>query len=746
MKSMLCGWIPANHSVGDPVKPHIMTGLMSLPRRCARLVIGLLGVGCALAQTPAQIPVDTGAFDASAGANIEVTVQTLRLTWPVSPHESGEMVLNLNPAQNQPLIERIALNGQTILQRVDPVTLLTIGERDLRTPAGWVAFFDNPPLRAYRTVAAQLKKTSASVKSAGSRTVIRIGDVTADSFRGSLEVTVFRHSPLILIEAILSTEQDGRAILYDAGLVASGGASQAAPWADRAATTYSPLVPGPAWKSFAWLDAEGKLQKAPAELNRVAEPLKVSRRTLVAESAGGAIAVFPPPHQYFYPLDFANNLGFAWYGAGRYALLSGYGFGIRQPPEGDRIWVPWVNAPPRTEQRLGVFYLLAPDAAQALEQVGRFTRDDRYKRLSGHRTFTSHYHIEHTLEFVKARLDQNTTGVPRGLEAPGFVKTFKARGVDIVHLGEFHVGSMPRLAARDRLALLKTLHEECARLSDAELLVLPGEEPNVHLGGHWMSFFPKPVYWVLNRAADKPFVEQVEGYGTVYHVGSAADVLELMKRENGLMWTAHARIKGSRGFPDGYWETPFFRSEHFFGAAWKAMPADLSLPRMGSRVLDLVDDMANAGLRKFAIAESDMFRMEPDYESYAHMNINYLQLDRLPRFADGWQPVLDAMRAGKFFATTGEVLIPEFAVRAGEGAGGKEIEAAIEWTFPLAFAEVISGDGAKVHRHRVDLADTEAFGERRLKIAVDLTGRKWVRLEVWDMARNGAFTTTIFLP
>jgi hypothetical protein len=478
----------------------------------------------------------------------------------------------------------------------------------------------------------------------------------------------------------------------------------------------------------------------------------VNRRTLVAESAGGAIAVFPPPHQYFYPLDFANNLGFAWYGSGRSPLLSGYGFGIRQPPEGDRIWVPWVNAPPRSAQRLGVFYLLARDAEQALAAVSRFTNADRYARLPGFRTFTSHYHIEHALELVRARQEQRTTAVPQPLETPGFVRTFKERGVDIVHLGEFHVGAMPRLPARDRLPLLKTLHEECARLTDAELLVLPGEEPNVHLGGHWMSFFPKPVYWILNRGGNEPFAEEVAGYGTVYRVGSAADVQQLMEREGGLMWTAHARIKGSRGFPDQYRDTPFFHSERFLGAAWKAMPADLSQPRLGGRVLDLFDDMLNAGRRKFVLAEADLFRMEPDYESYAHMNINYLELEELPRFDRGWQPVLAALRSGRFFASTGEVLIPEFSLggrRSGEtlttAAPSAELTVTLQWTFPLAFIELVSGDGDTVQRQRVDVSDTEAFGRRTWRVPVELARRKWLRLEAWDIARNGAFTQPIWI-
>ena len=46
----------------------------------------------------------------------------------------------------------------------------------------------------------------------------------------------------------------------------------------------------------------------------------------------------------------------------------------------------------------------------------------------------------------------------------------------------------------------------------------PGEEPNVHLGGHWISLFPRPVYWLLHPEPGTPFEQNVEGWGTVYAV------------------------------------------------------------------------------------------------------------------------------------------------------------------------------------------------------------------------------------
>ena len=99
------------------------------------------------------------------------------------------------------------------------------------------------------------------------------------------------------------------------------------------------------------------------------------------------------------------------------------------------------------------------------------------------------------------------------------------------------------------------------------------------------------------------------------------------------------------------------------------------------------------------------------------------------------------------------VLIPEFTVggkEAGEtlalgGGAAPELRAVLRWTFPLRFAEVVSGDGSAVHRQRIDLLDTEAFGERTIALQPELGARKWVRLEAWDIAANGAFTQPVWI-
>lgn len=189
------------------------------------------------------------------------------------------------------------------------------------------------------------------------------------------------------------------------------------------------------------------------------------------------------------------------------------------------------------------------------------------------------------------------------------------------------------------------------------------------------------------------------------------------------------------------------------GAAWKAMPADLSQPKLGKRVLDLLDDMNNWGEKKTVITEADLFTITPENEMYAHLNVNYLMLDKVEPYAKGWQPVLTAMQKGKFFSSTGEVLLPELTINdkiSGETLtldknGSASIKLKINWTFPMNFIEVISGDGKKVFHDKIDLSDTKAFGEKSFNFKTKLKGRTWVRVEAWDIAANGAFSQTFYI-
>lgn len=676
----------------------------------------------------AAVPVELGGLAAGSAIHVRHDADRLTLDWPATEN-GARATLVLNLAAGQPLLSRLSwrASGSTpevaIAENLTPLTVLTVGERNLARN-GWMVFFDKVHQRPSQRFPARLHPTAVTVTSTPTRARVAINGLQAGSFAGRFELTFFSGTPLVLAEAVLTTAADGKAILYDAGLVAAPGA--------RAG-------------GYAWIDPRAGPQSAPAD---TPAGVRAARHRIAAlEFEGGSIAVFPPPHRYLYPLDFADNFGFNWLGRHYEHTIPGDGVGVRQPPAGDNRFVPWVNAPPGTEQRLSVFYHFGPArGAATLDGAIRYTRGDRFAALPGYKTFTSHYHVEHTLDLQARQRAAGNHDLPAALREPGFVRAFRDAGIDIVHLAEFHVGATPKLGTEPRLAQLRLLHAECARLSDDRFLLLPGEEPNVHLGGHWISFFPRPVLWVLNRPAGTPFVQTTAAGETVYHVGSPADVLELMQREGGLMWTAHARIKSSIGFPDRYRDTDFFRSPHFLGAAWKAMPADYARDTLGWRVLDLLDDMNNWGAGKRVLGEVDVFKIEPHYELFGHLNVNYLKLDRLPRFAAGWQPVLEVLRRGEFFVTTGEILAADAAL-ARSADGPARLTARVSWTFPLAFAEVVAGDGDRVLRRRIDLSDTQEFGARDLAAPLPAgPGLRWARLEVWDVAGNGAFTQPVALP
>src|SRR5262249_5138829 len=151
---------------------------------------------------------------------------------------------------------------------------------------------------------------------------------------------------------------------------------------------------------------------------------------------------------------------------------------------------------------------------------------------------------------------------------------------------------------------------------------------------------------------------------------------------------AHPRIKASSWTPDIFRSEDFYLADFWLGAAWKAMPADLSRERLGERVLDLFSDMDNWGQKKHVLGEGDVFKLDHTHELYGHMNINYLRMDKLPKFGDGWRPVVDALRTGQFFTTTGEVLVRDFTVggkptsetlEVGRGAH-PEVRVSLEWT------------------------------------------------------------------
>ncbi len=690
-------------------------------------VLFVLSLASCFLQGIGQVSLDLSGISKN-GALVASSDNKITVEWPAGQTYFAKIIINLQ--EDLPLFHSILLGKKNslieIAKNIDPVFVLRTGKRKLSAAsAEWDIFFDNVFKKPYTTQLIEHRKTHASVITVGSRTVVRIGELKTDEFSGEMEITIYNGSPLLNIAAVMTTQKDSVAILYDAGL-----------------TTTDVM-----WKNIAWSDSKGNLQYEVAdEQTDSSQNLAVKYRTIVGETNAGSLAVFPPPHQYFYPLDEAFNLKFTWYGKEYLNKVKGYGIGIRQQPEGDRRYVPWFNSPPGTRQRLNFFCLLGSTSAVAtLREVKKFTNNDTFVPLPGYKTMATHFHNEFISDVVLSGKE-----IP---ENPEFVEVLKSSGIDIVKLAEFHGPGHPKGPDSLRLKELQALFTETQRLSGKDFLLLPGEEANNFYGGHWLAFFPKPVYWVMAKPPGIPFLTNDSTYGKVYHIGSKEEMLKLLELEKGLAWVAHARTKGSTGYPDKYKEEAFFKSPTYMGAAWKAIPADLSWETLSKRVLTLLDDMSNWGHKKYVIAESDIFTITEQNEMYAHLNVNYLRLKELPSYHHGWQTVLNAMNTGAFFVSTGEVLIPLFRIKGKQSGESvrlnkhevEQVEVELHWTFPLAFAEIVSGDGQKVYRDRITLTESEAFGRKKFVWTVNVKNRKWVRVEVWDVAANGSFTQPIWL-
>ena len=667
------------------------------------LILVLLLAGTAAGQ---GVPLDLG--DTRPGpVTVTEADQAVIVVWPDETGRDWRATFSLDP--REPLIQSITV-GETVV--VSDVRPLYQGETGTRR-GGWNAFFDYPPSHPDGTRKAQgvFRLRAATARTIGERVELLFDGLHMGVFDGGIAYTFYPGSRLIQQQAVLTTDEADVAYYYDAG------------WEMAAEAD---LTPGRNMRTeVSYYDTAGELRQVVAsgfEPERV--PVKVRYRTLVAGTAGGSVAVFPAPHQYFFPRDFTSNLGYLWHRAwrGRVSL------GTRQIGDTNWQFYPWMNAPPGRPQRMSVFFLLSDGAPEeALTDVLAYTNGDRFRPLEGYKTLSTHWHLAYTTQALEQGFDWT----------PPFKPVLKAMGVDASIIMDFHGDLHPRDLTDLRLVELDAYFRALRAQSDPDFLLIPSEEANVHFGGHWTLTFPKPVYWFMGRPPGGTFETTHPTYGTVYSVADAADLLELVRREGGSMVQTHPRTKGSTGYPDRILETDHFRDPAYLGAGWKALPADPSSPRLGDRAFDLLDDLSNQGFRKKLFGEVDVFQFDASHELYAHMNINYVRLDRLPAF-DQWGEALEPLDRGDFFTTTGEVLLPEVDWSA---SSDYHISARVrvEWTFPLSFAEIVWGDGTRTHRELVPLTQTRQFGAENFEWTVEAEGWTWARVAVWDVAANGAF-------
>jgi len=645
----------------------------------------------------AAAEVDLTGYDSKCGVTIRQENQKLKAEWQSDAGTTCSVEFALDPGVA--LFRSLSANSKLLATNVQPVFVLTTGARVQRPGVKYI-FFDKPatgkngPVRQFT---ATLDVKSVRVESSGQRATITFSGLSAGPFSGDLNIHIYAGSPFLQVEAAMGLTEKGVAYIYDAVLEGE-------------------------FKTIVWKDLQDQFVRISP--TGPSKPVAVRNRTIMSENENGTLGVFPPPHAFFFPRDYSINFKFAQVGEKR--------FGLRQDPAGGQghegEYIPWFDAPAGKVQRMSMFVYLSPRGAEeTLKQIQRYTHGDTYQPIEGCITLAGHMHSALTVH--------EQTSAPR---AATFKKVFKGMNVQAFQLAEFHGDGHPRDPGVVRLNELKGMFDLCRKYSDPQFLLIPSEEANAFFPGHTVLLFPKPVYLTLIPIKDAPFNEVIEPYGKVYHPQNAADLSRLLKQEHGLGWASHPRIKGSEGCPDAYKDTDWYKDPSWLGGTWKAMPGDLSEPRLGVRSLDLLDDMNLWGQRKMIVGEVDCFTIDETHEIYGHMNVNYLRLPKLPS-PDDWAPILDTLRRGDFFVTTGEVLLHSCRVEGGN------LTADVEWTLPLRQAELVTSDGKTVERKSIPLTDTKEFGRRTFEWPLPKSGLKWCRLEVWDIAYDGALTQPIYL-
>ena len=721
---------------------------------------------------------DMGGYQPQDGLKAQMRAGVLELTW--QGERRDQLRASFTIRAGQPTVQELAArkNGGSWIvlgQNLTPEFEVTSGVRrlseqqmaplrDLKielTPEvvereKWNAFWDSPLVvpgrkgtnlglprkpEEIRKAWATYNATSCQVKNDGARLEVVFPGLEAGIFSGTLQYTVYRGTNLLRQEAVAKTNEPSVAYKYVSGLKGFTIAEDTrVVWRDTAR----------GWQHYAF---GGSVNKDPVGL-------QARNRLGILEAKGGSLAFLPPSHKFFWSREIETNLGYVYY---RKDSANNFSIGARQPdreigakPWGisDEVWNRRVgeargdlnnfalyNAPPGTTQRMPVYFYLSPtDSRTTQQEVMAFTHDDVYKPLPGYQVLVSHFHFHFNEQLTDAgTLDQH----------PTWLSVFRALGINMAILADFHGDSHPTDTGKLRLDEQKVYFEGCQRFSDRDMLLIPGEEPDANFGGHYMFVFPKPVFFThvkepAQGPKGQPFEENAAPYGTTYHTTTAATELTLLEQEKGLVWQTHPRTKGSAGYPDAVRDKDFFRSDRFLGGSFQSLPVDLSQKRLCEvRCLGLLDDMNNWGGPKYMIAEGDTYMKYPDDETFPQLVVNYVKLDHVPKFEDGWTPLLDAMRAGDYFVTSGEVLIRNASV---EGAGAKRtFTAETEWTFPPDFAELVWSDGDKVDRKVVSLTEMGPLSSHKFRIPFDATGKKWVRFAMWDSAGNGAFTQPVHL-
>jgi hypothetical protein len=144
-------------------------------------------------QPAAAVSVDLRNYDPKCGVNLSQADGALTVRWPTP---EGATVMTLNLSGDGALVRSIAVTSgdaepTVVLRDADPVTVLTLAERDLKKRNGWTIFFDHVDRKPRESGALVLKLKGASARSAGRRCTIDLDGLAGMGFSGQLRFTIY---------------------------------------------------------------------------------------------------------------------------------------------------------------------------------------------------------------------------------------------------------------------------------------------------------------------------------------------------------------------------------------------------------------------------------------------------------------------------------------------------------------------------------------------------------------------------
>ena len=588
----------------------------------------------------------------------------------------------------------------------------------------WDTYSDDPMSRKDQVKEANstFDTTDFSYTRDGLMQTVIFNGLTVGKFSGDFAVNFFDGSNLIRVEALASTQEDGVCYLYHGGLdgFKPDKIYYVTPKKREVVENPGPRTnSGPDWDRQR-VDARG--------------------RTLTLQQPNGAVAVFPPPHRFIWGGQTENIVGYNYYNLEENGTLA---IGVRHNKEQEHFNVRWplYNAKPGTVQRMSFFLCVNSEGIYSARSMAmKYTNFDHLRKLDGYQRLGSHMHIASQAAFARDYRKQRPWEL-----------ALKEVGFDIFSPADFWAEGRKEDNKEGRKSDLERYNLESKYVSTPDFLLVTGEEIAVMgkekdkqlIPYHFMIWPSHPMLYSRWRDDDQEFAEKLPDGRTYYHLKSAADVIKMCELEDCFIQMPHPDTKANDGLPYDSREAEWQTSDRWIGCGARMLPADNSVKTMFSGRTDRVwNDLNNWYDRPiYMMSELDTYtkveEREEDWEQYGMINCTYVELDHIPS-SDNWQELVDALRQGRHFYSTGEILIEKSRIEDGHA------EATFSWTFPLQDAEIVYSDGENVTTKTLSETDTKPYG--RKTISFDFPkGMKWARVLATDIAGNSAFSMPVFI-